>query len=282
MRGRSGIAAAVVLVLAAVALLLAAAGSGLIAVGRDRWQHASCPAQVCPACGGSDSSGGGCHGLQAGQQAGPGASGSSSSRGDKEGAGSSALLCGGAAAVPSPDASVAAARAALLRGPADDFAEWEERGGFTLEDLQAAAVQLGAEGTHDLRLWVEVRATGRRGGLPSGSRSSSSVLPPLRCCRAAPAAAAAAAPPGCCAQVHAIHAPLPPMPSSCPLSLPCDATPLPACPPARPLPWQPPRSVCVSAAVPRGACELPAAPVGRLHRLQLHGGDPSGGPAARR
>lgn len=57
--------------------------------------------------------------------------------------------------MPGVDASVAAASAAMLRGPARDLERW--KGGFTRGDIEATMRRLGVNGNNDLHLLVEIK-----------------------------------------------------------------------------------------------------------------------------
>ena len=72
------------------------------------------------------------------------------------------LLCGGPGGVPSLAESLAASAAALEAAADEDFAQYEQQGGFSLEDVEATAEQLGADrgDTRFVHLWFEASLGG--------------------------------------------------------------------------------------------------------------------------
>ena len=142
-------------------------GSTLVALDKAQAAGATAPPQSCPECPPPPPA---CptlpppppHQLEQQQQSSSPDAGAAPAPAPSTGA-----LCGGASAVPRVAEALAAARVALAESVEQAFAPWRDTG-FTLEDIEATALELGAVGVHDTQMWIEVRARS-----PHSSSSSS-------------------------------------------------------------------------------------------------------------
>ena len=88
----------------------------------------------------------------------PAAAAAAAAAADPPAAATAGLLCGGPDAIPSVADALDGSTQAILAAVNDSFAQWAESG-FTLEDLLASADVVGAVGSHDTFVWIEVSVT---------------------------------------------------------------------------------------------------------------------------